>query len=476
MNKLTIRSVSLFLTLMICLMMIPSVTEAEEGGYDPDHPEYLENSDLSCSSAILIEYESGRVLYEKNADTRCYPASTTKMLTVFLALLMGDPEQSCYVSNEAMMIPDDSSRIGLVPGEVVTLKDLEYATMVVSGNDGANVIAENIAGSIPGFVDLMNRAASAFGCTGTHFSNPHGYHDEDHYSTARDMAVIARTAMQNSTFRLIANTKSYTMPADNTSGERNLNNTNRLINRSEAHESSFYSYANGIKTGQHSAAGYCLAASAVKNGVHLISVVFNASSDANRYRVTIRLFEYGFTQFLSTSILEIYEMNPRVVDISGFDLNDPQLGKLELALQRTDTTVPDLVVTTSQDVQYWVQNFNVLTYTEYTRSFRAPVNAGEIMGTLTYYPENSSPVVYDLVATRSVAARESLAPTLEEIIAQANADPNPFPRFTFELFLKFIVLPLIVLYAAIRLIRMVRRNHRKTVRMKTINPRERYYQ
>ena len=291
-----------------------------------------------------------------------------------------------------------------------------------------------------------------------------------------DMAVIALTAMQNSTFRLIANTKSYTMPADNTSGERNLNNTNRLINRSEAHESSFYSYANGIKTGQHSAAGYCLAASAVKNGVHLISVVFNASSDANRYRDTIRLFEYGFTQFLSTSILEIYEMNPRVVDISGFDLNDPQLGKLELALQRTDTTVPDLVVTTSQDVQYWVQNFNVLTYTEYTRSFRAPVNAGEIMGTLTYYPENSSPVVYDLVATRSVAARESLAPTLEEIIAQANADPNPFPRFTFELFLKFIVLPLIVLYAAIRLIRMVRRNHRKTVRMKTINPRKRYYQ
>lgn len=475
MNKPLRQLTALIMILAISLTFLSS-GGAEEGGYDPDHPEYLENSDLSCSSAILIEFESGRVLYEKNADTRCYPASTTKMLTVFLALTMGDPEQSCYVSNEAMMIPDDSSRIGLVPGEVVALKDLEYATMVVSGNDGANVIAENIGGTIPDFVELMNRAASAFGCTATHFSNPHGYHDEDHYSTARDMAIIARTAMQNSTFQLIANRTSYTMPADNASGERTLNNTNRLINKSERYESSFYTYANGIKTGQHSAAGYCLAASAVKNGVHLISVVFNSSSDANRYRDTIRLFEYGFTQFLSTSILKIYEMNPRVVDISGFDLNDPQLGKLELALKPTDTTVPDLVVTTEQDVQYWVQNFNVLTYTEYIRSFRAPVSAGEIMGTLTYYPENSSPVVYDLVATRSIAAREALAPTLEEIIAEANADPNPFPRFTFELFLKFIALPLAILYALVRLFRFIRQKRRRNIRMRTINPQERYYQ
>ncbi len=471
-----LKGLSCLLILLIVLSFVPAGV-GEEGGYDPNHPEYLEKSDLSCSSAILIEAESGRVLYEKNADTRSYPASTTKILTVLLALTMGDLSQDCYVSDIAMMIPDDSSRIGLQAGEIVNMEDLLYATMVVSGNDGANVIAEAVGGTIPEFVALMNRAASAFGCTSSNFANPHGYHDENHYTTARDMAIIARTAMQNSTFRLIANRKSYTMPADNVARERNLNSTNKLINRSENHEDLFYSYANGIKTGQHSAAGYCLVASAVKDGVQLISVVFNSSSDSNRYRDTIKLLNYGFTQFLSTSILDIYNMNPRVVDISGFDLNDPEVGKLELALKRTDSNVPDLVVTTEQDVQYWIQNFNVLTYTEYTRSFRAPVSAGEVMGTLTYYPENSSPVVYELIATRSVAARESLAPTLEEIIAAANADPNPFPRFTFELFLTFILFPLSLLIGLFFAIRALRKFLKKRNRIrKTLNPQGRYYQ
>ncbi len=456
-------------------MILPSGSLGEGREYDPNYPDDLIDSDLSCSSAILLDLDSGKVLYEKNADVLAYPASTTKILTTLLALSMGDLTQQCYVSPTAVAVPEDSSRIGLQAGEVLALKDLLYATMVVSGNDGANVIAENIGGSIPEFVDLMNRAAQAMGCTSTHFANPHGYHDPDHYTTARDLARIACTAMENNTFRMIAYTKSYTIPATNLSGSRTLSSTNRLINRTQDHESQFYQYANGIKTGQHSAAGYCLAASAVKDGVQLISIVLNSSSDAARYRDTIRLFEYGFTQFLSTSIYEIYQMNPRVIEISGFDLNDPQLGRLELALRRVNDSTPDLVVTTEQEKQYWLSNFNILTHTEYSRSFRAPVTQGEVMGTLTYYPDQGTEVIYELIATRSIAARPALAPTIDEITQEAMNDPNPFPRFTFELFMQFILLPLLALLILIRLLRRFRKKLKKRTRIRSMTPHERYY-
>ena len=448
---------------------------ASETQYDPNHPEYLEQSHLTCSAAILIEAESGEVIFEKNADVQMYPASTTKIMTALLAITMGDLNQICTVSETALDVPEDSSKVGLAVGEQVNLLDIIYATMLISGNDGANVIAEAVSGNIPDFVHLMNRAATAMGCISTHFANAHGYHDENHYSTARDMAVIARNAMQNETFRQIAFTKSKTLPADNVYRERTFTTTNKLINYTENYADRYYQYANGIKTGHHSAAGYCLVSSAVKNGVNLIAVVFDSSTDASSYRDTIRLMEYGFTQFVTTSIAELYAMNPRVVEISGFDLEDPQLGRLQLTLEQVDKIIPDLIVTTEDQIQYWVTNFNALTYTEYTREFRAPITKGEEMGTLTYYPPEGSPVVFRLVAGRSIAARKSLAPSLEEIRRQAEDDPNPLPRFNFELFFLFILLPLLAVLLLVRLIRVLKKHVKRRKKIKTMAPRNRYY-
>lgn len=462
------------LTVLILLSSLP-LSPAYAAEYDPEHPEILETEHLNCESAILIEMDSGEVIFEKNADAMMYPASTTKILTAYLALTMGDTTESVTASDTALAVPEDSSKLGLASGEIVNLMDLVYGTMLTSGNDGANVIAEAVSGTIPEFVDLMNQAAYAFGCTSTHFANAHGYHDENHFTTARDMAKIARQALKNETMRQVANTRTYVMPRDNVYRDRQVNTTNRMILLDENHENCYYEYATGVKTGHHSAAGWCLVSSATKDGVTLLSVVFNASSETRSYTDSIKLLNYGFTQYISTSIAEIYKMNPKVIDISGFALDDTNVGKLELKLKKVDSLTPDLIVTTRNNLEYWLQNFGDLTITEFTRVFKAPITQGEVIGTLTYQPEEGNPVVYELVAARSIEARESLAPSLEEIIEEAQNDPNPFPRFTFELFLTHILIPAAIVVFLLRLTKLSKKIFKKRSKVKVIKPKDRYY-
>ncbi len=148
----------------------------------------------------------------------------------------------------------------------------------------------------------------------------------------------------------------------------------------------------------------------------LIAVVLGSTSDTSRYEDAIKLMNYGFSQFLSTSIAEIYLRNPRVVDIRGFDLNDPQVGRLSLEIRLQSTGVSDVIVTSREEMEYWVQNFSSYTVTEFTRELQAPITQGEVMGTLTYYNESGQPLIYDLVASRSIAAREQLFPSLDQLI------------------------------------------------------------
>ena len=167
----------------VCLLLLFSLlfpSFPARADYDPANPANLQPEDLTCSSAILVEAGTGEVIFEKNADAIIYPASTTKILTTYLGLMLNDPDRIVTVSPSAMDVPDDSSLIPLSIGEQVRLEDVMYATMLMSGNEGANVIAETVAGSIFNFVNLMNNAAQSFGCISTHFANPHGYHDENH--------------------------------------------------------------------------------------------------------------------------------------------------------------------------------------------------------------------------------------------------------------------------------------------------------
>lgn len=452
--------------MVLCFPLIAAADEPPQATIDPnaevydaEHPENLTPDQLAAVSAILIEANTGMVIFEKNPDQLMFPASTTKIMTVLLGILAGNMSDTVIVSGSALagaVSDTDSTKIGLKEGEEVNLRDLLYATMVRSGNDGANVIAEHISGSIPAFVDRMNQAAQVYGMKNTHFANPHGLHDDTHYTTARDLATLARVAMENATFRDIVGTRSFTLPRTNMSAGRAFNSGYDIL---DSQDSDYYPYATGIKTGTTSAAGYCFVGSASKDGVDLISVVLY-SGRSNRWRDTRKLFEYGFSQYVSVTPVELYNMNPVWVQTSGYSLEDPNMGRLNLTCVPVDSSVHAEIIATQAEVEMMANNLRDTVLIDYTRDFTAPITAGDIMGTMTYFSENRNPVVYNLVASRNVARREGAPKTLMEIAAETEADPNPFPPLSIWLVLLFLS-PLIAYVILLLILRLIFRILRK---------------
>ena len=442
--------------------------------YDEEHPEELDEDMLYATSAVLMEAKGGTVIFDKNGDQIMYPASTTKIMTVLLCLMMEeDLNQTVTISETAMDIPSDSSTMGLTAGEEIPLIDLLYGTMMLSANEGANAIAEVVSGSISGFVDLMNQTAEILGCTNTHFANPHGYHNENHYTTAHDMAIIARAAMQNETFREIVSCTSYEI------GKTNIHRAHTITTRSrilvapteESENRYYYQYATGIKTGSHSMAGYCFVGSAEKDGVELISVVFYTSS-SGRWTDTKKLFEYGFSQYVSVTPIDLYNMNPISINLTNYSTSDKGMGVVDLNCSLAEGSTGVSITATQEQVTTMARNLRNTVLIQYTRDFTAPVAAGEIMGTLTYFEDTGTAHVYNLTAARSVDERENAPKTLEQIINEVESDPNPFPRLTPELVFNLLA-PFAVLFLVIRLLRRLIRRRRKN-RDRTPRPKSRY--
>jgi len=437
---------------------------------------------LVAASAILIEAQSGEVIFEKNADAVMYPASTTKIMTAMLAIqsmIYDDLPEIVHVSSYAGNPPADSSRVPIAEGEDVPMKDLLYGMMLRSGNDAATALAEHIAGSEAAFAERMNEAAVFLGCQNTHFVNAHGYHHPYQYTTARDMALIARTAMRVKdprdipeedkvpSFSKVAETLEYKMEGTNVHPARRLITNNDFINTTKEENRHLFADGIGIKSGYHSEAMYCFVGAANRGGVELISVVFY-SSERERWNDTRRLMEYGFTQLESITPETLYRVSPREINISGFDLSDAQhRGRLELGIRPTETTRSITIVARKDRIAALKNDFSQQTQIRITRPDRAPVTAGEVMGYLTYFPEGSEPVEYELYATRSIEARKDAPLTLEEIKLMTDADPNPWPRFSLE----FLVVPfafsltLFLLVKLIRRRRMRRRSRRQQKRL-----------
>ena len=431
------------LFLLLLLLVLPLCGLAANAEYDANQPDRLASSNLRAQSAIVIEMDTGEVIFEKNANDVRAPASTTKIMTVLLGIMMGDPESIVTVSQYATMVPEDCSKVPLVAGEQLKLSDLLRATMVSSGNDGAIAIAEHISGSEGNFVALMNEAAARFGATNTRFNNSHGYTDEYHYSTARDLAVIMQAAMENETFREIAALTSYTLERNEWSPARRMTAQNQVLVQQGEDNEFYYPAMIAGKTGTTTEAGYCFVGAANRDGVQLISVVLK-DTRAGRWTDTKRLMEYGFTQYVSTSVEMIYRENPKAIEISGFDLEDPDRGRLELSIRKLNPTADDHLVGFAGKTDSWMRVYNMRTTVSYLRKLEAPVEAGEVMGVMTYTPEdpNKEPVEYELLAARSIQKRATLAPSIEEIRMYTEADPNPFPRFSFN-FLMLILAPVL---------------------------------
>jgi len=247
-----------------------------------DNPKQLD--DMTATSMILIEASTGKVIYEKNAESRQYPASTTKMMTLLLAIENANLDDTITVDAQAAAV--EGSSMYLETNDQLKLKDLVTGMMLASGNDATVAVADYLAGSVQDYAAYMTEKAQAIGATNTHFANSSGLPNSDHYSTAHDLARIAAYGYKNPIFRQIVGTKEKEIQWQFPPAKKiKFENTNELLG--------VYPGANGMKTGYTQAAGECLVASAERNGVNLIAVVMHAADD-KRFIEATKLLDYGF--------------------------------------------------------------------------------------------------------------------------------------------------------------------------------------
>mgnify|MGYP000065761902 FL=1 len=307
----------------------------------------------------------------------------------------------------------------------------------------------------------MNQTAHDLGMNSTHFMNPHGLHDDNHYTTARDLATLARYAMQNDTFRTIAKTTEYKMAATNKQRSRTLTTRHRIMLPQYNKTDNRYYYApmTGIKSGSTSLAGYCYVGSASLNGVDLISVVMY-SSQYGVWTDTKKLMAYGFSQYQHVTISELYNLNPISIYTSAYEIDDPNQGQLTLLCQPQDATQAALaeLSTTKKRIDYLSENLRDLVTVSYTRDFAAPVSAGEIMGTMTYVSDDGTPITFNLVASRSVARRSNMPLTYEEIVAMTQGQTGiPIVPETVIPVVVILLIPTIALFIIFRVHRRRKR-------------------
>lgn len=272
------RLLPILLLLSIALLCLPA--EAAPAGGAPS---------VSAESALLMDASYGLVLYEKDADRRLPMASTTKIMTALTALAHASADTVIRIPPEAVGV--EGSSVYLAAGEELTLRDLLYALLLQSANDAAEAIAIGIGGSIAEFADLMNAEGARLGLTDTHFANPHGLDAEEHYTTARELAVITRAALADPLIRQIVGTVKATIPQGDQPDARLLVNHNRLLRS--------YDGAIGVKTGFTKRSGRCLVSAAERDGVTLIAVTLNAPDD---WRDHTAMLDYGFAQYQTVSL------------------------------------------------------------------------------------------------------------------------------------------------------------------------------
>jgi len=342
------------------------------------------------TTGILIDANSGKILYNKNIDFQLEPASTTKMMTCLLAL--ENLDMDTVVTIDAITPFTEGSRIYLLEGEEITVENLLYALMLESANDAAVALAIEIAGSVEEFAVMMNARAKELGALNTTFLNPNGLHEEGHVTTVYDLAMIAKSAMKNEQFRTLVSTYRHVIPATNKQEERYMYNTNRLIYDEKTqvpvlgvNRPAKYDGAIGIKTGYTSHAQSCLVSGALRDGTELIAVVLQ-SSDAGRFGDCIAMLDYGFANYRSYKAID-----------AGTDMGEVQVKKGAVRSVET-VTDSDGYVTLPPEASDSVVTTKVVMNDE----IRAPIAKGDQVGVVEIYEGSELVTTVDILATASV--------------------------------------------------------------------------
>ena len=387
-----------FFSLFLSLILILSLWTAPQAAAVAD-------PDIQAKAALLVDVNTDSVVYAKNEHQELYPASLTKIMTALLVLDAVEAgtlqlDQEITASSSAFTgLAADGSNAGIKTGEILTVEQLLYCMMVVSANEACNILAEAVAGSVPAFVDAMNQRAQSLGCKNTHFANTNGLHDPQHYTSAWDMYLITKAAMEYDLFVTISDTANVVIPATNMSKERNYWTTNHLLSTWRV-----IGYLNkeavGIKTGSTDEAGYCLVSSAARGSMHCVSVILgaerveeNGRGNIRSFSETTRLFNYGFENFSYQTILEPSTEVTREIAV-------------------TLSKVDHVTVAPNEEVEVLFPNDlkpgDLQRRIHVEEPVEAPIQQGQKLGTMDLYHGDTVYATVDLLALHSVEASRLL--------------------------------------------------------------------
>lgn len=393
MKKIKFLSTFLIVCALLSLSVLPSVRA-------------LENPQLTANAVVLLELNSGNTFLESNANSRVAPASVTKIMTVLLAVEACDAgtvhptDEVIAVESFSYDLIADGSTANIQTGEVLTLEQLMYLALVASANDACNVIAEYVGGGISNFISMMNSRASELGCTGTNFANTHGLPNDNHYTTAWDLSLIAREAASIGKFAEIWGTKYYEVPATNMSDVRYLTNTNALLTDNTTYSGYTYEYATGGKTGYTEAAGYCLISTAAKDDISLLAVVMGSQAIANgdgtttfgQFSDSIALYNWAFENFSYREVLRSSEIITQIPVEMGSDTDSVSV--------RPDSSIVALLPNDT-DLNSFTRDIVIFSQ-ESGEALQAPISTGEVLGEITVSRNGVSYGKTNLIAASGV--------------------------------------------------------------------------
>ncbi len=355
------RLVNLGILSLMSLVLLPITVSA--GDSPPE---------ITAKAAIVMEASTGKVLCNKNAEERRYPASTTKIITLITALEYGKLDDIVTASDKAATT--EGSSLWLASGEQLKLLDMLYGVMLISGNDATVAVAEHISGSVENFAKQMTLKAHAIGATNSNFTNTSGLPDEKHYTTAHDLAKITAYGYRNPLFNQIVSTQHKVIPWPGKDHDRDLYNENKML--------WLYDGANGVKTGYTDAAGRCLVSGAKRNGVQIVAVVLDSE---RMWDDSIKLLDYGFAKLTQVPIVRKDDI------LKTVKINDGKVSELRLLA----TNDIDLPMADNEREKF-------TTVIDAPNKLNAPITAGQKLGTVKVMYNNVEVSSTDLVADRTV--------------------------------------------------------------------------
>ncbi len=402
MKKMRFFSVFLSIILLFSALSVPAFATAGDpavssGCHSVDAAMTLSEEEKlveTAKAAVLYELNSGTMLYTWNPDGKIYPTSMVKMMTTLVALENGDLDETVTVTRSVLnQVPIGILGMDLKAGEEITLRDLLYGTMVASATDAAVVAAVHVGGSIEGFLQMMNDKAAELGCKGTHYGNVHGLHDEETYTTARDICRITEAALENETFRTMFQTATYTVPETNKRPERELTTTNHMMN--ERNSKYYDQLVTGGKTGATDQGGRCLTLTAQKDGMELLCVLMGATPTMEENGSLSAHGSFEESKILIDYAFEKFEFRQVFFDGQSLAQYPVEGGSSHVVTQAATSVSTILPVEVDETQLRW-------DYQEQSGSITAPVEKGQKLGSAQVWYGTKCLAQTDMVAINSV--------------------------------------------------------------------------